>query len=81
MRTHPPKEGSDATPSTPSPAARPSRRRFLLTLGVGGAGAASMSAGVLPAAAATASGTEIKNSGDGYRETEHVRDYYRSAKL
>lgn len=78
MRTHPPKEGSDATPS---PAARPSRRRFLLTLGVGGAGAASVSAGVLPAAAATAAAVEIKKSVDGYRETEHVRDYYRSAKL
>ncbi len=81
MRTHPPKEGPDATPATTSAAARPSRRRFLLTLGVGGAGAAGVAAGALPAAAATAAGVEIEKSADGYRETEHVRDYYRSAKL
>ncbi len=79
MRTHPPKEGSDAT--TPFAAARPSRRHFLLTLGVGGAGAAGVSTGVLPAVAAASSGVERDKRADGYRETEHVRDYYRSAKL
>jgi hypothetical protein len=56
------------------------RRRFLLTLGIGSAGvavsaAAPVSAVVDVAVAAPA----VAN--DGYRETAHVRDYYRTAKL
>jgi hypothetical protein len=57
------------------------RRRFLRTLGVGGAGAAV--AGVT-AAAGTVTPVETKSEqskSSGYRETQHVRDYYRSAKF
>ena len=58
------------------------RRRFLFTLGAGGAGAAVAAAGTLPAAAAaqiaTAPATDEES---GYRETAHVRDYYRTAKI
>jgi hypothetical protein len=67
---------SDAATSSPDT----QRRRFLLTLGVGGAGAAAASVAALPAVAG------IDPAGDSdsdarYRETTHVRDYYRTAKL
>ncbi|MPZ45257.1 MAG: formate dehydrogenase [Betaproteobacteria bacterium] len=55
------------------------RRRFLLSLGAGGAGAAA--AGVAAAAGTVAPAeTAPKSKSSGYRETQHVRDYYRSAR-
>lgn len=58
------------------------RRRFLLGVGVGGAGVASAAIGALPGVAtASPTGVESDSGGNGYRETEHVRDYYRTAKL
>jgi hypothetical protein len=59
------------------------RRRFLFTLGLGGAAmgaAASVSASVSTLADATVAPAEESPDGR-YRETEHVRDYYRTAKL
>lgn len=61
---------------------RPQRRNFLLALGAGGAGAAivaarSLSGGtVVPDAAPDAA-----PEGKGYALTEHVRRYYRTAKI
>jgi hypothetical protein len=76
-------------PRSPRPAATvpeaapsstdPRRRRFLLALGVGGAGAAAAGLAALPAVAAS-EGTTTESDGK-YRETAHVRDYYRTAKL
>jgi hypothetical protein len=63
-----------------APRIRPQRRNFLLALGAGGAGAAivaarSLSGGsVVPDAAPTP-------EGKGYAVTEHVRRYYRTAKI
>ena len=57
------------------------RRRFLFTLGLGGAGAA-MSAAASVAAVAEATAEPAQQSADGrYQDTEHVRHYYRTAKL
>ena len=58
------------------------RRRFLFTLGVGGAGAAVTVASALPVTAAVqiAAASPIDED-SGYRETAHVRDYYRTAKI
>ena len=65
-------------PSSSSPDSK--RRRFLLTLGVGSAGVAlSATASVSAVADVTAAAPAVPN--DGYRETAHVRDYYRTAKL
>jgi len=56
------------------------RRRFLFTLGVGSAGVAvSATTPVSAVAEVTAAAPAVAN--DGYRETAHVRDYYRTAKL
>jgi hypothetical protein len=57
------------------------RRRFLFTLGVGSAGAAAVVAGAMPVAAAAPPAAPEADAESGYRETGHVRDYYRSAKI
>lgn len=84
MRT-PPSSGDRqvATPAEASAAdTRLTRRRFLLGLGAGGAGAATVAVGALPSLAAAEPAAVASNQGgNGYRETEHVRDYYRTAKL
>lgn len=56
------------------------RRRFLKTAGLAGSSAAAAAAmpGIV-AAAPDAGETEAKPGDTGYRETAHVRDYYRSA--
>ncbi|MFI4952327.1 MAG: formate dehydrogenase [Burkholderiales bacterium] len=72
-----------AAPATDSaPGANLKRRGFLLTLGVGGVGAAavaarSMSRGVIDAESTAAAPAD----GKGYAMTEHVRRYYRTAKV
>ena len=59
----------------------PARRRFLFTLGAGSAGALAATTGVLPTAA-TAEVTGVSSDQDApYRETEHVRDYYRTTRI
>ena len=57
------------------------RRRFLFTLGLGSAGAA-MSAAAAVSAVVEATPAPAEESADGrYQDTEHVRHYYRTAKL
>ena len=71
-------QASDASSSRPQ--SDFSRRRFLFALGASGAGAAAAAAS--PALAAPAPVAEVaEKSASGYRETEHVRDYYDSARL
>ena len=57
------------------------RRRFLLTLGAGGASAAVAAANVLPCAASAPSAAVPSDDNAAYRETDHVRDYYRTIKI
>jgi hypothetical protein len=67
----------EATPSSGSPDSK--RRRFLFTLGLGGASVAVSTAASVSAVTAAADPSSV--AADGYRETEHVRRYYRTAKL
>ena len=62
-----------------SPSTDLKRRRFLLALGAGSAGAATAVA--QPLAAAANAAPAATQASQGYRETEHVRDYYASARL
>jgi hypothetical protein len=62
-----------------SPSTDLKRRRFLLALGAGSAGAATAVA--QPLAAAVDAAPAAPESSQGYRETAHVRDYYASARL
>jgi hypothetical protein len=57
------------------------RRRFLLALGAGSAGAAAVVAQPL-AQPLVQSATEGATDGQkGYRETEHIRDYYATTRI
>jgi DMSO/TMAO reductase YedYZ molybdopterin-dependent catalytic subunit len=67
-----------ATPSLPD-SSEFTRRRFLFALGAGGAGAAAAAAS--PTSAAPATAPAVADAPSGYRETEHVRDYYDSARI
>ena len=55
------------------------RRRFLFAFGATSVGAAA--APVLASAAQATSATVEGAKASGYRETEHVRDYYDSARI
>ena len=57
------------------------RRRFLFALGAGGAGAAAVATSSLARPVVPAQGTGDADSGQGYRETEHVRDYYATTRI
>jgi len=57
------------------------RRRFLLALGAGGAGAAAVAAQPLAAPVADAAATAAPDTARGYQETEHVRDYYATTRI
>lgn len=64
--------------SSRSPNAK--RRRFLVTLGFGSAGAAVSAAASVSAAAEMITDAPAPPA-DGYQESTHVRDYYRTAKI
>ena len=78
MHTASHREGFGLSANPDAPNSR--RRRFLLTLGLTGAGAAATAAVPL-ATAAVGNAAENASSASGYRETEHVRDYYDSARI
>lgn len=60
----------------------PSRRNFLLAIGAGSvAAAAAVMSGGSPPSQISSSKDKDKSSGQGYRLTEHVRNYYRTAQV
>ena len=70
--------------ATAQPAAAPirnSRRRFLFALGASGAGAAAAAAAPAVQASIAETAAAAPPASRGYRETEHVRDYYDSTRL
>jgi hypothetical protein len=75
-----PQRAAHASVPTQAPSTDLKRRRFLLALGAGSAGAASAAAKPLTAVADPAVNAGA-DTAQGYRETEHVRDYYASARL
>jgi hypothetical protein len=76
-----------ARPGTPASAGHSSeqtnlrRRGFLLTVGIGGAGAAAVALRSRTGGAiAPESGADADAKSKGYQMTEHVRRYYQTAK-
>jgi hypothetical protein len=67
------------TRATDSPDVK--RRRFLLALGAGGAGAAAVATQALAGPAMPAATPDEAESSQGYRETDHVRDYYATTRI
>ena len=79
MSTSSPRNSMAPSPARAVTPTDSKRRRFLLALGAGGAGAAalatqSLAAPVAPVAAET-------DRPQGYRETEHIRDYYATTRI
>ena len=66
--------------NTAAPQTRPQRRNFLLALGAGGAGAAIVAARALSGGAVAPDAAALPE-GKGYAVTDHVRRYYRTAKI
>jgi hypothetical protein len=58
-----------------------SRRKFLTTLGVGGAAAAAAALTQQGGQPAQTGAKTTESQGKGYQLTEHVRNYYRTAKV
>ena len=77
MKPTPQREAQAPVPAH-VPSANRSRRRFLLALGAGTATAATAVAPVVPPLETV---TATEESSQGYRETEHIRDYYASTRL
>lgn len=77
----------NSTPQGGAPTARVDRRSLLLGLGVvaAAAGAVSTGSGVVSTAARAAqpaeTGAAAANGQSGYRLSDHVRAYYRSARM
>ena len=67
-----------ATAAAPSPDSK--RRRFLMAFGAGAAGAASASA-LAATPAVVVEAAEPAAASQGYRETEHVRNYYPTTRI
>ena len=57
------------------------RRRFLFALGAGGAGATAVITHSLAAPIAQVTTPEPAAESTGYRETQHIRDYYQTTRL
>jgi hypothetical protein len=73
---------NSAVPATnPSRNTNLKRRSFLLTLGVGGAGAAAVAVRTLSAGSVTAVAADAVASDGGYAATAHVQTYYKTAKV
>ena len=72
-----------AASSQPASDSRPGirRRGFLLALGAGGAGAAALAARSLSGVAPQDDGASAPDEGKGYQVTDHVKRYYRTAKI
>jgi hypothetical protein len=84
---HPSRSNADAqsvarneTSSNTDTGADRKRRRFLFALGAGGASAVALGA-ASKSAVACEDPPPSSDTQAGYRETDHVRDYYRTAKI
>ena len=76
------KPGSGDSPSVSSPSTNLKRRRFLLGVSATGAAAAGAAVAASNAVAVVApEASSSPQSSSGYRETQHVRDYYRTARI
>jgi hypothetical protein len=73
----------DPSPALPVPVVQSfnaARRHLLFALGAGGAGGAATAAAPAVAAMAPAPALASESSSGGYRVSEHVRNYYQSAR-
>jgi hypothetical protein len=72
---------ASGSPARSSPATRLTRRHFLFALGAGAAGTAAVTAQAIASSASSDIAQPQSVHGRGYQETEHVRDYYATARI
>ena len=77
MTDHSQRLGQHATAPTAAAGPDPARRSFLKALPLGALAVAAGQAGAAPAPAAVAASAPVASQG--YRETEHILTYYRTA--
>jgi len=75
-----PQRAAPASVPTPAAPSNQKRRRFLLAFGAGGASVATVVA-AKPLAATLPQAAPVPATGQGYQETEHVRDYYATTRI
>ena len=81
MSTSSQREAQSAVPPPADKSTDLKRRRFLFALGAGGAGAAVVATQPLVTAAADPAAALATDSANGYRETQHIRDYYATTRI
>jgi len=81
MRKHSPRIDPASTASSSPAAPELSRRRLLFALSAGSAGAVAAAASPALAKPASTAAVAPVATASGYRETEHVRDYYATTRL
>lgn len=81
MSTSPQRTAPASVPTHSSQSTDLKRRRFLFTLGAGGASAAAVAAQPLAAPLRDAAAAAAPEASQGYRETQHVRDYYATTRI
>jgi len=81
MSTSSQREAQASDPTHVALATNLKRRRFLLALGAGGAGAAAVAAQPLTQPLAQSAAEAAAETQTGYRETEHIRDYYATTRI
>jgi hypothetical protein len=79
--THNDRSSPVTSEDKPSTRADLKRRRFLLTFGVGGAGAAVVAARSISSGSAITHAPDTVSGDGGYAATAHVQTYYKTAKL
>lgn len=57
------------------------RRKFLMAAGLGSAGAAALAIGGRKAAKVAQAAPQGEDTASGYRETDHIRKYYKTTKV
>ena len=57
------------------------RRKFLMAAGLGSAGAAALAIGGRKAAKVAQAAPQGEDAPSGYRETDHIRKYYKTTKV
>jgi cell division septation protein DedD len=81
MSTSSQREAQASDPTHVAQSTNLKRRRFLLALGAGGAGAAAVAAQPLAQPLAQSTAEVAADTPNGYRETEHIRDYYATTRI
>ena len=81
MSTSSQREAQASDPTHVAQSTNLKRRRFLLALGAGGAGAAAVAAQPLSQPLAQSTAEVAADTQKGYRETEHIRDYYATTRI